>query len=387
MSQLQEKLILSSFRYNNSKNCCLAPHSTLNFDSTGKVRVCCYNDKFILGRYPETSVQEAWNNKIRKPFIKALERKQFPAGCDQCKKQILQNNEKNALFASYDWADEHLHDDYPIAMTFEFGTICNYECIMCGGKWSSSIRKNREKLPTLKHPYDETFVEQLKEFIPFLKVGNFLGGEPFLNPIYYKIWDLMSEINPKIALNITTNGSVYSSKIETYIKKFELFKMAVSLDSLDPKTYSFIRKNGNLTTVLENLQKFKKLNALNGLAFCPMIQNVYELPNIIHFCIINELDLYINDVTNHLGGKIKGIHENETENEHAWIGDEADETETKVTTQLTNLIPEVALSTLPKEELSLIIKYLKTFSYEKYPSYHGKYQGFINKLQYIVDCK
>jgi MoaA/NifB/PqqE/SkfB family radical SAM enzyme len=289
MSKIEQNLILSSFRFNNSKNCCLAPHSTINFDSTGKMKVCCYNEKFILGTYPATSLKQAWNTEAKQPFIKALERRQFPAGCSQCRAQILQHNEKNALFASYDWTDNYLEDHYPIAMKFEFGTICNYECIMCGGKWSSSIRKNREKLPSLKHPYDDSFVEQLKEFIPFLKIGSFLGGEPFLNPIYYKIWDAMLELNPDIALHITTNGSIYSSKIENYLKKFKNVSVTISLDSLDCKTYSFIRKNGNLTTVLENLQKFKKLGMLNGIAFCPMIQNIFELPHIIHFCIIIEL--------------------------------------------------------------------------------------------------
>ena len=294
---------------------------------------------------------------------------------------------QNALFTSFDYLDSYhdISDVYPVALNFDFGNICNYECIMCGGKWSSSIRKNREKLPALKTPYDDQFVEQLRKFIPKLKFANFLGGEPFLNGIYYKIWDLMAELNPDIHINITTNGSVYNSKIESYLKKFNSCTITISLDSINESTYAFIRKNGNLKTVLENLEKFKALGKMRGIAVCPMIQNVYEMPQLVEFCIEHGLSLYINDVTGHLGGKLKGIHEGEFSNSSVWTGKDSSKEEVNVNND--TLIPEVALNTLTKKELQTILDYLTKFSFIEHYHLHDKYESFLNTIRHYVNQK
>jgi MoaA/NifB/PqqE/SkfB family radical SAM enzyme len=48
---------------------------------------------------------------------------------------------------------------YPSMLELELNNTCNLECVMCIGELSSSIRKNREKLPAIRSPYDEAFVE------------------------------------------------------------------------------------------------------------------------------------------------------------------------------------------------------------------------------------
>lgn len=374
------------FEFNNSKKCCLAPHSTLNFDTMGHMRVCCYNNTFILGEYPKTSIIDAWNSLNRKTFINKLSKYVFPSGCDNCALQVKQNNFSNGLFSSFDQYDEDIKSDFPVALNFDFGTICNFECIMCGGKWSSSIRKNREKLPPLKSPYDDEFVNQLKPFIENTVYANFLGGEPFLNTIYYKILNIFLVKNKYFRGNITTNGSIFNDKIENYFKNLPNLNVNISIDSLEEKTYQYIRKNGNYKTLIENIKKFKDLGRLNGIAICPMIQNIHELPNLIQFAVDNNLKLSLNTVFGHLGGKIKGIHENETENELVWKGindkhDKIGKLENK------ELIPEVALHTLPKEKLKEIIDYLKEFSFvcNYFDNYGEKYNDFIKSLEFYLD--
>jgi MoaA/NifB/PqqE/SkfB family radical SAM enzyme len=382
IDSINNKNKIKNFKFNNSKNCCLAPYSTLNFDTMGYIRVCCYNNYFILGKYPNTSLVDAWNNPEKENFINKIKSLNFPGGCEQCNLQIIENNVSNSLFASFDDYDKMLIDDAPIALNFDFGSICNYECIMCGGKWSSSIRKNREKLPSLKGPYDDNFIEQLKPFISKAKVVNFLGGEPFLNPIYYKIWNYMLIRNPNLNIHITTNGSIFNSKIKNYLINFPNLKLNISLDSLKKETYEFIRKNGNFENVMNNIQEFKKMGKIGGIAFCPMIQNVYELPDIFNYCIKNKFSLYLNHVTSHLGGKIKGIHEGELQNTKVWTGsnDYFDE----INVNNSELIPEVSLHTLPKDKLKEIIKYLNSFS--EYQN-NQKYKDFINSLSFYCNDK
>ena len=379
---------LLTFKYNNSKNCCIAPYSTINFDTMGYIRVCCYNNDFILGEYPNVTLREAWDNPQRKKFIESLTALKFPKGCEQCRLQIIKQNVKNSLFSSFDQYDDIVHPDNPVVFNFDFGSICNYECIMCGGKWSSSIRKNREKLPPLKSPYDENFINQLVEFMPTMQVANFLGGEPFLNSIYYKIWDLMYEHCPNIFVSITTNGSIFNPRIKDILTKLKKSCIVVSLDSLKEETYQFIRKNGNFEKVMKNIQEFKSLGKFASIAFCPMIQNVRELPDIIKFCIDNQIGLGINDVTGHLGGKLKGIHEGEKYNTVVWTGSNKNLKKLeKVDVQNEQLIPEVALQTLPKEELEDIVSYLNTFSFENTPFLQGKYRDFINSLEFFISKK
>src|SRR5690606_6216470 len=109
----------------------------------------------------------------------------FNHRCSVCKTNVENGNHVSVLSKLYDYNYEV--QEYPAVMEFELSNKCNLECVMCKGELSSTIRKQRDKLPPLNTPYDSTFVEQLKEFIPHLKEAKFLGGEPFLIDIYYEI--------------------------------------------------------------------------------------------------------------------------------------------------------------------------------------------------------
>jgi MoaA/NifB/PqqE/SkfB family radical SAM enzyme len=369
---------IKNFKFKNSKNCCIAPYSTLNFDTTGKIRVCCYNNYFILGAYPSSSIADAWNNPERDSFIQKLSRLEFPKGCEKCRFQVVTNNINNALFTKFD-VYEPVLSDMPINMEFEFGNICNFECIMCGGKWSSSIRKNREKLPPIISPYDDNFVNELVPFIKHLRLANFLGGEPFLTSLYYKIWDKIFEHNPSCAVYVTTNGSILSPKVREYLTKSNM-RVVVSLDSLQRDTYELIRKNGNFNLVIKNVFEFLAMKRLSTIAFCPLIQNVLELPAIAKFCIDNGIALYINTVTKPLGGRIRGIHAGEASNTSVWTGD--DSKMEQVIDAKGPLIPEFCLSSLSAEQLDAIAEtltnHMDTLSANK--TIQNQYIDFVKSL-------
>jgi sulfatase maturation enzyme AslB (radical SAM superfamily) len=264
-------------------------------------------------------------------------------------------------------------------MEFEFGNICNFECIMCGGKWSSSIRKNREKLPPIISPYDDNFVNELVPFIKHLRLANFLGGEPFLTSLYYKIWDKIFEHNPNCAVYVTTNGSILSPKVREYLIKSNM-RVVVSLDSLQKDTYELIRKNGNFHLVMKNVFEFLAMKRLSTIAFCPLIQNVLELPAIAKFCIDNSIALYINTVTKPLGGRIRGIHEGEVNNTSVWTGD--DSRIEQIIDAKGPLIPEFCLSSLSTERLDAIAetlaKHIDTLSANK--TIQNQYIDFVKSL-------
>jgi MoaA/NifB/PqqE/SkfB family radical SAM enzyme len=186
----------------------------------------------------------------------------------------------------------------------------------------------------------------------------------------------ISEINSNIIVFITTNGSVLNERILALGKKFKKISVVVSLDSLDSETYSKIRKNGNLSSVLKNIDTFHEHKMLGSIAFSPMIQNVYETHNIIDFCQERSINFCINTVNSALGGKIKGIHEN-GELSEIWDGTVM----TKSVVELNDKIPEFCLSSLNAQQLDKIIVFLESRKHSE--EYQKKLDSFINHLKSI----
>lgn len=291
---------------------CLAPHHVLYFNKDGNVSVCCCTKKHIIGHWPTSTIKEIWFGEELKKMREDMKNKNFSESCRvSCIQPIKSGNFENTMLKTFDNYQMYFKNknDYPLDITFELSNICNYECIMCGGNHSSSIRKNREDLKKIECVYNDNFIDQLVEFIPYLKIVKFYGGEPFLYNLNYKILDKIVELNPDCQISITTNGSILNDKIKTYFEKLKNLKVTISLDSINKKTYELIRKNGNFENVMSNLNFFLSHKVLIGISVCPMIQNIYELPNIINFCNNHNIEICFNRTNGPLGGYIKGIHQ------------------------------------------------------------------------------
>jgi MoaA/NifB/PqqE/SkfB family radical SAM enzyme len=171
---------------------------------------------------------------------------------------------------------------------------------MCSGFFSSSIRANRENKPPLPQIYDDRFVEQLKPFIPHLKVAKFFGGEPFLIDIYYDIWELFIASNPKCEIIITTNGTVFTNKVQRMLENLN-FQAVISLDSVNKPTYENIRRNATMERTLEHVEKYRTILQERGktvvMAVCPMVMNWREIPDLIAFANERGMPIFFNTVT------------------------------------------------------------------------------------------
>jgi MoaA/NifB/PqqE/SkfB family radical SAM enzyme len=269
---------------------CWASVKSLYIGLRGKVMTCCYNKIYTLGEFPEQSLHEIWFGEKRKELTKALKDNNFSLGCQGCHELITAGNFGGLPAKNFD----HLPNDiqgYPTKMDFELSNECNLECLMCRGEFSSAIRKNREKLPPIPSPYNEVFLKQLEEFIPHLKNCHFLGGEPFLIPIYLDIWELIHRINPSVQLSIQTNGTILTDRVKKILESMN-FDISVSIDSADEDNYEKIRKNGKFKTVESNIKYLRdycrRKNTLFTIACCPMTLNWQDLPEMVKFA--NELD-------------------------------------------------------------------------------------------------
>lgn len=285
----------NKFRPNGAKPVfCYLPFTSLTFSFRGQVFVCGYNRDVQLGNYPQNSIDEIWNGTEAKKLRAHMFNNDLDYGCRHCKYFFDKGKFTNLRPLVFDKYYANTDAIYPQVFEFEISNECNLECQMCAGEVSSSIRKNRDKLPPIPTPYDDAFVTQLEKYIPHLKEAKFYGGEPFLIPVYYKIWEKVKELNPKLDMFVITNGSHWNNKIERLLEELN-FDMAVSIDAVDKEKLERIRKNTIHEKLMENIKRFSEICTRKGkhlsLSFTVQKDNWEQFPLVLNLC--NEMNAYI----------------------------------------------------------------------------------------------
>jgi MoaA/NifB/PqqE/SkfB family radical SAM enzyme len=300
---------------------CYAPFVSINFEQTGKATACCYNRTHVLGTYPQQSIREMWWGDKANELRAVIREKNLGGGCEVCSRQLESKNffgtharhfdpyadapEKEENKSPFGFFKPAIHNakkravNYPKAMEFELSNTCNLECVMCTGYFSSSIRKNREKLPPTPQMYDDAFVKQLEEFIPHLTDAKFLGGEPFLIDIYYSIWESILRINPNMLIHITTSATVLGGRAKNLLESLRC-GIVISIDSIVKETYEHIRTNARYERVMENVEYFhkytKEKKTWMSFAVCPMTINWNEIPDMVTHCNKEDIYMFFNTV-------------------------------------------------------------------------------------------
>ncbi len=265
---------------------CYAPFNNIAFNTLGFAGAC-FQSHFMEEelRFPRASIREIWFSKQFQRLRDHIHNKDLNYKCKKCKKFMDDRNYVSVPINGYGAYSDEL-TEYPSSMELELSNKCNLECIMCIGELSSNVRKNRDNLPPIISPYDDKFVEQMKEFAPHLKEVKFLGGEPTLIQVYYLIWEMMIEVNPKCMLFVTTNANALSSRFKRLLEMGN-FHMNISIDSFHKETYEKIRINSNFEKLMEHLDWYidykKRKNTTLQISFIPMTLNWFEIPGMISF--------------------------------------------------------------------------------------------------------
>jgi MoaA/NifB/PqqE/SkfB family radical SAM enzyme len=264
---------------------CHAPSTNMYFSQNGEVKVCCHNTEFVAGKYPEQTIKEIWNSQNVTLMRQDMANYKLGKGCEVCTADLSKKHFKEVRAKHFDHIPSH--PAFPTQMEFLLTNTCNLECVMCKGEFSSSIRKNIEKLPPIPNVYDDKFIEELEEFIPYLHETRFSGsGEAFLIDANYKIWEKIIELNPSCKIMVQTNGTVLNNRVKDILSRGN-FHIGVSLDSLKKEVFEEIRPNSKFERVLENIYFFNEYCQKNKRRFnistCVMRQNWEEMPDFINF--------------------------------------------------------------------------------------------------------
>jgi len=139
---------------------------------------------------------------------------------------------------------------YPHTLIIETTNHCNLSCKMCFHK------KMKRKKGFLSKKTMKILLNNLRNYkIPHVQLA--FGGEPFLHP---KILDYIKEFKKlDIKVEIFTNGLLVNKDISNKIIDLELDIINFSIDSTNNKTYSKIRRGGNLNIAFKNLKYLSKL--------------------------------------------------------------------------------------------------------------------------------
>ena len=260
----------------------------------GKVSPCWKLPGFCDAWSKERSLMDIWNGEKFQQYRDALKQNQFLNRCKECKKDI--DNNVWPLAQAYEIFPVN---DMPSLMEIELSNQCNLECIMCNGNLSSGIRKNRDKLPPLPQIFDDSFLEQMREFIPHLTELRVNGGEPFAQKILLDLLDIVAEMNPKLKVNIATNGTVYNKRVQGILDKCNIH-LNISIDSLIPERYEEIRVNGSFETLMNNFEIFKNYCHTNrrnlSIMVNPMNMNWDEMIEFVRFTQTHDCNLWYNTI-------------------------------------------------------------------------------------------
>jgi radical SAM protein with 4Fe4S-binding SPASM domain len=275
-------------------NICNAPFNNMYFTTVGTVAPCWLLVGQVETWSKDRSIADIWFGEKFQQIRNDLKQNLFNGECSVCEKNICKKVWPLAM--AY---DQFSLKKYPTLMELELSNQCNLECIMCEGRLSSGIRKNRDKLPPLPMIYDETFVEQLKEFIPHLEELRFNGGEPLAQNIVHDICRIAYDLNPTLKINIATNGTVYNKNVQWLLEHCNVH-FNISIDSLDKDNYESIRINGNFEHLMQNFEIFRDYchakNRILSIMVNPMKNNWWEMIDFVHFVEKHNVHLWYNTI-------------------------------------------------------------------------------------------
>ncbi len=278
---------------------CYAPFVGMSFDVNGLVSVCAFTRTTPLGQVGEVPLLDMWNGAAVTALREAVGRDDLAYACTRCAEEIAGGNLGGSLAAGFDPFVADPAAPWPTRMEFALSNSCNLQCVMCAGEFSSAIRAHREGLPPVPQRYGEAFIEELTPFLGHLEQARFLGGEPFLAEVNFRIWERMIDLGVRAECNVTTNGTQWSPRVERVLGELP-FSIGISVDGHRAETVEAIRSGVEHERLLENIHRFvghrDRTGASLSLTYCLMVPNAGEFVDFLLFAESLECDVFVNTV-------------------------------------------------------------------------------------------
>lgn len=166
-------------------------------------------------------------------------------------------------------------DNTPVQLMFGLTNVCNLHCSFCPycGFCMAKIEMVSE-IPV-------ALLENIKPYLSNAKFVNPSGrGEPFLYKHFEEFIDICRECDALSSMQLTNNG--------TQLGRYDLSKLeginiiAISIDSVDEKTFEILRYGAKLNQLLENVNKLRETLPNTVLQWCVVVNrlNITQLVDI-----------------------------------------------------------------------------------------------------------
>ena len=273
-----------------SNTFCLLPFIHMATKTDGDIKLCCRS--WPIDNINNVSMKELWNSDKYKEVRRMMLNGERPKECDACWRQedigvrsMRQRYNKTRTKKYMPYLDD-LSDDYEMPFRIpviesKMSNFCNLKCRMChpldSTSWSkdwetiehlmkdangSTFRKVKE-LGLTRKPYvsgwedNEDFWKEFEELAPYFERIEFAGGEPLIDPIHYRILNILKEYGTNIELKYSTNLTKLNYKKDDVMELWNHFKgveVMISIDGVG-NIYDYIRQLGSYQEVKQNILK------------------------------------------------------------------------------------------------------------------------------------
>ena len=294
----------------NKKNFCVLPFIHLSTGTNGRVKLCCRADDSI-GNIKENSLKDLWNSSVMKEIRKKMLNDERIDMCQVCWEledvgvtslRQTKNAQFKQLFSLY---IDSLRSDFSMpfnipVIELKLSNLCNLRCRMCHPGNSTSWLKDWDVVHDLYKATEmsyfgepdhrkkmnyfnkDTFFQNIKQLGPYLKILEFAGGEPLMDPLHWRVIEAISPWSKNIQLKYSTNLSILEMGRFNVLKEWSKFKsldLSVSVDGY-PELNNYIRTDLKTEDLVDNVKKVK--NEIDSLtiraALCLSVYNVLRLP-------------------------------------------------------------------------------------------------------------
>lgn len=122
-------------------------------------------------------------------------------------------------------------------LVVELSNMCNFKCRMCDAEHSTALYEEHRALTNHEIKFSNKMVDTVGSFwYDWLEKQDslqhvvFSGGEPFLDPRFYKTLKIITDKNFRIKVTVITNMSTISSKILPLLQMVHELEIVMSCD-------------------------------------------------------------------------------------------------------------------------------------------------------------
>ena len=284
---------------------CFAPYFYFDFDQSGEMHTC-YKGKTSMGNWKAGKVLTQFNSKnyndLRLAQKKGDKGYTWP-NCEDCyahedhkvwslRKTLLvdkYNELGHAGFENLVKKIKALGTDKVNLPVYDYvemrlSNFCNLRCLHCDQRSSTQwlnfltdpeVFEVAEKIAMPighdvtsnnlieKHKHfrenDNIDLDDVIDIISKSRAITLSGGEPLLDPNYFRLMDGVSKQSLDIHRTIDIHTNLNIKNIERYFKHWETFQKVQIFVSIDvpPSTYKYFRRNGDWKLVADNIKKIK----------------------------------------------------------------------------------------------------------------------------------